>query len=88
MQGGKKKLMDQAAKKRIMSAEGKRTGGIYKKGGWPSRAARAADRRDNRTRRNFQEVIDSYSEDDSFPFILLLLVIPVAVIIFAFSLRS
>lgn len=48
MDGDKKKTpMNEAAKERIMAAEGKRNEGQYEKGGWPARAQRAADKNSN-----------------------------------------
>lgn len=48
MDGGKKTPMDADAKARIMSAEGKRSGGHYDKGGWPARGQSAADKNANK----------------------------------------
>ena len=44
--------MDAAAKARIMSAEGKKSGGYYEKGGWPARGQSAADKNENSGRVN------------------------------------
>lgn len=51
--GGKKSTpMDGAAKSRIMSAEGKKTGGHYDKGGWPARGQSAADKNASKSSKN------------------------------------
>ena len=39
--------MDAEAKSRIMSAEGKKSGGVYESGGWPARGQSAADKNEN-----------------------------------------
>ena len=42
-----KTLMDAEAKARIMSAEGKKSGGEYEPGGWPARGQSAADKNES-----------------------------------------